>query len=90
MQNLDGFKPFFTFYDFGIRKEDAKGFLQFGATVAGSPNSGYHVFIAALGKRSKVLADLELFHKLHVALEDNQEFYNLCVQIVTENPERNK
>lgn len=86
MKNLDGFTPFFTVFDFGVRKQDAKGFIDFGASVTGYPNQGYRVFVPCSGKRSALLCDWELFHKLHLTVGDVVAFYDLCEEIVENHP----
>lgn len=86
MKDLEGFAPYFTAFDFGVRKQDKKGFIEFGASVSGSVPKGYRVFIASTGKHSALLADPVLFHELHVAVSDVVGFYDLCESIVEESP----
>ena len=86
MKNLDGFAPYFTSFDFGVRKQDKKGFIEFGASVSGYPNKGFHVTVASTGKRSGLICDWNLFHELHVAVSDVVVFHDLCEEIIEKHP----
>jgi hypothetical protein len=87
MKDLDGFVPFFTNYDFGIRKIDQKGnIIDWGASVSGSVQKGYRIFVMDGGKHSSLLSDPVLFHSLHIALQDIEQFYSLAISTLEQFP----
>lgn len=87
MKDLADFTPFFTNYDFGIRKTDAKGnIVDWGASVSGSAQKGFRIFVMETGQHSSLLIDPVLFNSLHIAVQDNEQFYTLCKSITEEFP----
>ncbi len=87
MKDLSGFNPFFTNYDFGVRKQDQKGnIIDWGASVSGSVQQGFRIFVMEGGRHSSLLNDPVLFHSLHIAMLDVDKFYQLAVQIVEQSP----
>lgn len=84
MKDLSGFHQFFTNYDFGVRKLDAKGnIIDWGASVSGNVQGGFRVFVMEGGKHSALLNDPLLFHSLHIAMQDVEKFYKLAGEVVT-------
>lgn len=87
MKDLTGFEPFFTNYDFGVRKLDNKGnIIDWGASVSGSVQKGFRIFVMEGGKHSALLNDPVLFHDLHIAMQDVDKFYELAVSTVEATP----
>lgn len=87
MKDLSGFEKFFTNYDFGIRKLDNKGnIIDWGASVSGSVQQGFRIFVMEGGRHSSLLNDPVLFHALHIAMQDNKMFYALALSTVEQFP----
>lgn len=87
MKDLSGFQPFFTNYDFGVRKQDQKGnIIDWGASVSGSVQQGFRIFVMEGGRHSVLLNDPVLFHALHIAMQDIEMFYALALTTVEQFP----
>lgn len=87
MKDLTGFEQFFTNYDFGVRKLDNKGnIIDWGASVSGSVQKGFRIFLMEGGKHSALLNDPVLFHDLHIAMQDVDKFYALAASTVEASP----
>ena len=87
MKDLSGFHQFFTNYDLGVRKQDQKGnIIDWGASVSGSVQQGFRIFVMEGGRHSALLNDPVLFHTLHLAMQDVDKFYKLATDIVEQFP----